>query len=136
MDNRAGRFDKLNICHVNCQSLMAHFDEFCNFFMNSKYHIICLSEIWLKPEIPDNMNKPGYSLVRCDKSGRQGGGDAFYFYNSLRVDVKRRSITDANYRKPGFLVAEIISDNACSLLLAVVYRPPNCSYLHEFECLF
>ena len=130
-------YDKLSVCHVNCQSLMAHFDEFCDFFTNSKYHIICLSETWLKPEILDRMVKlPGYFLIRCDRLGRQGGGVAIYLHHSFRVNILKTSTTDAQYRKPEFLIVEVIFSYACNLLLAVVYRPPNCGYLQEFESAF
>lgn len=67
--------EDLRVCHVNCQSLPAHFDEFSLFFSDLKYHIICMSETWLKPAIPDSMMRvPGYFLFRCDRVGRQGGG--------------------------------------------------------------
>lgn len=55
--------EDLQACHVNCQSVIAYFDEFCHFFVGSGYHIICMSETWLKPEIPDTMvTLPGYAL--------------------------------------------------------------------------
>lgn len=137
MDNSAPGYDKLKICHVNCQSLMAHFDEFCHYFSNSKYHVICLSETRLKPEISDNMIRvPGYSPVRNDRVGRQGGGVAFYVHNSIGVAVLKQSSMDAHHRKPEFLIAEIIFNNTSNLLLAVVYRPPNCGYLSEFINIF
>ena len=64
----------LRVCHVNSQSLMAHLDEFRLFFTMSNYHIICLSETWLKPAIPDHqVTLDGYQLYRCDRTGRIGG---------------------------------------------------------------
>lgn len=42
----------LNICHVNAQSLCAHYDEFKLFFEKDDYQIICISESWLKPSMP------------------------------------------------------------------------------------
>ena len=137
MVNLTMRHDKLSVCHVNCQSLMAHFDEFCDFFTNLKYHAICLSETWLRPEITDSMVRvPGYFLVRCDRLGRQGGGVAVYLHNSFRASIIKTSTTDAQFRKPEFLIVEVDFNNACNLLLAVVYRSPNCGYLHEFEGAF
>lgn len=124
------------ICHVNCQSLYAHFDEFKLFFNNSRYHIICLSETWLKPNLPDSMiNLSGYTLYRQDRVGKGGGGVAFYVHNSLNVNILRTS--DAVYcRKPEFIIAEIASLGSANLLLAVVYRPPNHGFLQEFEDIF
>jgi len=37
MDNNP--IENLRICHVNCQSLLAHLDEFRNFFINSGYNL-------------------------------------------------------------------------------------------------
>ena len=72
-------FDNLKVCHVNCQSLFAHIDEFRSHFMSSRYHIICLSETWLKPLMSDQMvDFHGYQLFRRDRIGRNGGGVAFY----------------------------------------------------------
>jgi len=54
----------LKICHVNCQFLLAHFDEFRHFFLNTDYHIICMSETWLKSMTPDaTVELPGYTLT-------------------------------------------------------------------------
>ncbi|XP_020297639.1 uncharacterized protein LOC109862120 [Pseudomyrmex gracilis] len=62
MDNSSNH---MRICHVNSQSLLAHIDEFRMFFMNNYYHVICLSETWLKPAISDQMViLPGYQLFR------------------------------------------------------------------------
>lgn len=81
-------YDRFKICHVNCQSLMAHFDEFSMFFERSRYHVICLSETWLNPKIPDSMIRlPGYYLVRNDRIERQGGGVALYIFRT-RSDRK------------------------------------------------
>lgn len=56
--------EDLSICHVNCQSLYAHIDEFRLFFGKKKYDIICMSETWLRPGITDAMVRlPGYCLT-------------------------------------------------------------------------
>lgn len=129
--------EDLRACHVNCQSVIAHFDEFCHFFVGSGYHIICMSETWLKPEIPDTMvTLPGYTLYRCDRTGRQGGGVAFFLLNTLRAVILEQSMTDEQHRKPEYIMAEINTNCKSNLLLAVVYRPPKCGYLQDFEYLF
>lgn len=79
---------------------------------------------------------PGYSPVRNDRVGRLGGGVAFYVHNSIGVAVLKQSSMDAHHRKPEFLIIGIIFNNASNLLLAVVYRPPNCGYLSEFINIF
>lgn len=75
--------EDFKICHVNCQSLYAHFDEFRLHFCKADYHAICMSETWLKQGISDDMIKlPGYTLYRCDRGERGGGGVAFYLSES------------------------------------------------------
>lgn len=68
----------LKVCHVNCQLLCAHLDEFKIFFGFSDYHLIFLSETWLKPEMPDRMIElRGFSIFRRDRIG--GGGSVWLF---------------------------------------------------------
>ncbi|XP_024880747.1 uncharacterized protein LOC112460309 [Temnothorax curvispinosus] len=122
----------LRICHVNCQSLMAHLDEFQAYFGPTGYHIICLSETWLKPAVSDDLiSLRGYQIFRCDRRGRNGGGVAFYISNSLqaRILLHSEGVCDG---RPEFLVAEISVGSSSKILLAVVYRPPHCGYLREF----
>lgn len=74
----------LQICHVNCQSLFAHIDEFRLYFMRNFYHVICLSETWLRGGMHSDMvSLPGYFLLRCDREGRNGGGVGVYVHESL-----------------------------------------------------
>lgn len=62
-DSRTTFSDGLRICHVNCQSLLAHWDEFQLYFVRAGYNVICMSETWLRPEITDAMIAlPGYTL--------------------------------------------------------------------------
>lgn len=98
---------------------------------------ICLFETWLRLEVPDSMVRiSGYNLVRNDRVGRRGGGVAFYIRDSIGAVVLERLSGDSQHRKPEFLTAEIIFKNARKLLLAVVYRPPNCGYHSKFMDIF
>src|SRR5580765_6927369 len=132
MTDTMGDFEDLKIGHVNCQSLFAHFDEFVHFFCNADFHVICMSETWLRPGITDVMLRlPGYSLFRCDRMGRSGGGVAFYLSDRFRASILRCSAGTPAVR-PEFIIAEITFNKLSKLLLAVVYRPPNSWYLNEF----
>jgi len=128
-----GSEEYLRACHVNCQSLIGHLDDFRLYFTSNRYHVICISESWLLPSISDDyVALPGYTLVRCDRTGdRRGGGVALYVENSLKVRVLATS-GGVYCRKPEFLIVEIQS-NTEKLLLASVYRPPKTGFLHEFE---
>ncbi|XP_024874329.1 uncharacterized protein LOC112456176 [Temnothorax curvispinosus] len=122
----------IRICHVNCQSLFAHLDEFRAHFVDSEYHIICMSETWLKPSIPNRMVfLQGYNVFRRDRMGKTGGGVAFYLRGNAHARILRQS--EENYcRKPEYLMAENSMDGNSKILLAVVYWPPHCGYIEEF----
>jgi len=123
--------ENLHICHVNYQSLLAHLDEFRDFVTNSGYNIICLSETWLRPSVSDHLVRlQGYYLVRRDRTGRAGGGVAFYIQEHLRAEVLLQSDNDCD-RRPEFIIAKISAENV-GILLAVVYRPPHCGFLADF----
>lgn len=126
MDPERLDVEDLRICHGNTQSLLAHFDEFRLYFLNENYHIICLSETWLKPSMSmDMVSLPGCSLFRHDRIGRGGGGVAVYVVHGIRV--KLLTTSDELYcKKPEYLLLEIICGDVFKLLLGVVYRLPNC----------
>lgn len=130
--NNPANCEYLKLCHVNCQSLFAHYDEFYNFFRNTDFHVICMSETWLRSGIGDDMVRfPGYSIFRCDRVGRVGGGVGFYLSDSLRASVLVSSPGFTTAR-PEYIIAEILFKDSSKLLLAVVYRPPNSGYIGEF----
>ena len=104
--NRSGDIEKnpgpkakscqsFSICHWNLNSIPAH-----NFAKLSllqayntihKYDIICLSETYLNSSIPnddDNLEIPGYSLIRADHpSKNKRGGVCIYHKNTLPLKV-------------------------------------------------
>ena len=56
----------------------------------SRALLVAVTETWLCPDIMDSEvthNFPGYSLLRCDRQGRQGGGVALYLREDLTGDV-------------------------------------------------
>jgi len=119
--------DYFRVCHVNCQSLPAHLDEFFkHFFVNSGYHVICLSETWLKPSVSSDhaIALQGYHLFKHDRIGKAGGGVAFFLSNQFRAKILNHSMDNTNH-KPEYLIAEISANLYSKILLAVVYRPPH-----------
>lgn len=128
--------DGLKMCHVNCQSLMAHLDEFRLYFMSEDYHIICMSETWLRPAVADAMVVlPGYALHRYDREGRLGGGVAFYLSDALRATVLDSSagtlLIDPNISWRRYYSGMLL--NFCSLLSIV--HPTLDTSMISFSCL-
>ena len=83
---------------------------------------IAITESWLKSYFSDaQLQIPGYSISRCDRSIKNGGGVLLYSLSSLTVSA-----------------TESFDDGTCQglcnvypsakLLVAVIYRPPDASH--------
>jgi len=78
----------LKICHVNAQSLLAHFTDFKEHFAVKDYHIICISETWLNPSLnSDVVALPGYCFYRKDRVQKTGGGVGVYVRSNIPATV-------------------------------------------------
>ena len=64
----------LKVCHMNAQSLGgAKIDEFRYIFEESGVDLICISETWFKPGMPDNLYQlKGYTILRVDRISHAG----------------------------------------------------------------
>lgn len=61
--------DRLNIDHVNAQSLLANKDEIGILLTERKTDIFCVTETWLTADVPnDYITIPNYVVYRCDKA--------------------------------------------------------------------
>ena len=75
-----------SICHWNLNSILAHIftkvSLLSAYISVHKFDIICLSETYLNSKIPsddENVEIPGYNLVREDHSNSKRGGVCFYY---------------------------------------------------------
>ena len=83
--------DCLSICHGNVNSISAHnfikLSLICANISINKNDIICLSETYVYSSISsdnDNLQLPGYNLVRADNPTNTKRGNIFiYYHNSL-----------------------------------------------------
>lgn len=88
-------FSDLCVAQLNANSLLGHIDYIRAFFINKSYHIISVSETWLKPNIPDSLvSIDGYFLLRNDRLLCMGGGVACYVHNSLKASILNVSSND------------------------------------------
>ena len=84
-----------SICHWNLNSISAHIftkvSLLSAYISAHKFDIICLSETYLNSEIPsddENLEIPGYNLVREDHSSNcKRGGVCVYYKSSLPFRV-------------------------------------------------
>lgn len=126
--------EKLNISHINVQSLCARqftkFNELKMSFIDNKIDIICMTETWLSDKITDSMIEiDNFQLVRNDRN-RQGGGICVYYRKNLNCRIVSKSISSPYFHTTEFLLLEM----QCGLnkfLLGVYYNPPtsDCSGL-------
>ena len=126
----------LRLSLVNCQSLLPHFDEFKDHFVLSSFDVICMTETWLKPVVPDDMvNLTGYNLIRHDRTGKRGGGVGAFIQQSLHYSVLATSPSEYCFTTE-FIIIEISGIKMSKLLLAIVYKPPKITSITDFESTF
>ena len=77
-----------NILHQNVCSLLPKIDHFASLPHLQEYHIISISETWLKPDLPDShLSLANFTIHRSDrKSGRKsrGGGAALFIKHGIK----------------------------------------------------
>ena len=96
--------------------------------MNSNSLLIAVTETWLHHGVLDAEvchNIPGYSILRCDRTGRDGGGVALYLRDDLTGDVLG---TFDN----GVCQLLVVQVHQLDTIVAAVYRPPD-TRLEEFK---
>lgn len=124
--------DSLSICHVNAQSLPAHFMEFKNFFINNTYDIIAVTETWFHQNLGNNLfSLDNHILFRNDRGRYRGGGVCLYIRKGLECSLVAMS-SEGVYPTAEYLFIKIQSpyDN---ILVGVVYKPPNASFGTDLE---
>lgn len=124
--------DKLNLCHINIQSLcarqMTKFNELKLCVVDSKIDILCLTETWLTDNINDNVIAiDGYKLIRNDRKYSRGGGICVYFRNDIVCSVVSQSeltvaMDDSNTTE--YLFLEVVYKQN-KFLLGTFYNPPR-----------
>lgn len=98
---------------------------------------ICLCETFLFAEITDpEIFMPGYTVIRCDRSNRIGGGVCLYLRESIIFDILlcySNSICE-------LLIVKLIKPE---LIIILLYRPPSCDcsnfedIIHKmFNCMY
>lgn len=80
------------IIYTNAQSLLAHKDEIHHQILKeASPAILALSESRIHADIEDQeVNVPGYSIIRCDAENRNTGGVAMYIRNDINMNLSCR----------------------------------------------
>ena len=135
MDNTIYNFFQLNtakgfkIVHLNICSLPKKIDQLRTVLEGSSIDVFTISETWLNDKADSHLFKiQGYNLFRQDRSTqntrkKRGGGLAIYFKNSLDVYVQKDEIASTQDLEVQWF--RIVRQNAKTVLLANLYRPPT-----------
>lgn len=117
----------LSIIHLNCRSLLAHFNNIENYLLSLKntFDIIALSETWLKDSQDiKQFNMDGFTIYSNPRKHKCGGGVAIYvnenFDCNLNVDL-----TSCIENCMESIAVEIKLSRDKSLLVQCIYRAPN-----------
>ena len=81
------KFDGITIAHLNIRSVNRKLEEVVRILAEGDIDILCLSESWLNPCVPDHMIAVnGYNLLRSDRtkdSGKATGGGGYGILQEL-----------------------------------------------------
>lgn len=118
--------DKLNIAHINCQSMRpstssTKFDELKSLIFGSRFDIFGISETWLKSEVSNRaVDIPGYKFIRNDRKNLRGGGVGIYISKKLNNKIVFKTSVVGKCES---IFIELYSGNS-KVLFGVVYLPP------------
>ena len=120
----------MNIAHLysKTKQKVKFISDLCNF--NTLFLILCFCETYLKDDILDSeIQIPDFSLIKCDRKARVGGGVCVYLRHSVGFD------TCLSYSN---LVCEflVLRLHQPSLLLVLLYRPPYCSIVDFKDAIY
>lgn len=112
----------LNVVHINCQSISAHYMQMLSTFNSNAIDAILVSETFLKPTTnSDEFSLPGFALIRNDREDKGGGGVAIYLRKEISSKIVESS--PSNYSMSAeHLFIEILYKGT-KVLLGVYYSP-------------
>ena len=113
----------LRICYLNVRSLVNKIDEMRVFCETHQKHVLSLNETWLDSSISNSeIQLPGYSLVRRDKT-RRNGGVLIYVSSNLNYKVIQEFENDQLDIQR--LWMEITPPKSKGFIFCSCYHPPN-----------
>ena len=125
----------LRIGHWNVNRLTStKFDQIKLFLVGKsgrpQVDVLFLNETFLKPDIPDSLYAvPGFTICRCDRISKCGGGVLAFVNQDLRVK-RRIDLENADLEITWLELFPFKSKR--SLFISGIYRPP--SYYSADDC--
>ena len=116
----------LSVLHMNARSLLGKMDQLRLLCEPNGADIITLSETWLNKDIDDSeIELPGYSIIRRDRSERTGGGVIIYIREGL-VFSERNDLHNNEA-----IWIQVNRTRCKPFIIGRIYRPPN-QQVHKF----
>jgi len=105
---------------TNVRSLINKTDELALYLLHEDIHFAFVTETWLKSDIPDAaIEIDGYSILRCDRKLKKGGGVCIYYRNGLTIEH--------NPVNCNIVEIDILCVTFGKILFILLYIPPNLS---------
>ena len=128
------KLNQLNALYLNARSLKAFVpadndssSKVCKITLlqhlvySGSYDLICICETWLNESVLSSELLPGYSIFRCDRVGKIGGGVLVAIKSNIRairrIDLEREDVE--------LVVVEFTTQCNKTTILYTFYRPPN-----------
>ena len=128
------KLNQLNALYLNARSLKAFVPadndssfKVCKITLlqhlvySGSYDLICICETWLNESVLSSELLPGYSIFRCDRVGKIGGGVLVAIKSNIRairrMDLEREDVE--------LVVVEFTTQCNKTTILYTFYRPPN-----------
>ena len=130
--------ETFSLLHINSRSLNKNYDNFETFLYslnNFPFSVIGITETWLHSVSPNLFNLQNYQMIRNDRTGRRGGGVAFYIQDQLQFKVRY----DLSLKESESLFIEIQNSKEKNIIIGLIYRPPNTqidSFYGDLESVF
>lgn len=124
MNNLHGiKTNDFNIAHLNVRGMVSKIDEVKTLLSQCQFKVLCLSETFLKENIPNSyFDIQGYEVVREDRSGKNGGGLLCYIKSCVSYE-KLSEIDDQSLCES--VTIKMKSEVSKPFLVSFIYRPPD-----------
>ena len=116
---------------INSNRIVKHkaFEKFTADVLSYAVDVAAITETWFSNIHADcNFTVPGYSLYRCDRVGREGGGVCCYVKNSLPASQLFTAQHKSGVAAKHELIWLHVQKHRTNYLVAVIYHPPQPVY--------
>ena len=117
--------NKFTIAHINARSLNKNIEELREIIYKTNFDAIAISETWLTKNTPHGrFELNNYSIFRCDRKNKRGGGVLWYIRDHYQTKVIK---TPCSKEVPEMIWVEVATGGK-KLALGCLYKAPKIPY--------